>query len=81
MTSQVRVVDLASAPAELDVEARGRLRVRAGGGSARAGLRGLPVLRYADVAAPSVALGEAITRIGCFLNGCGGGKQPILWVY
>ena len=36
-------------------------------------LRGLPVLRYADVAAPSVALGEAITRIGCFLNGCCGG--------
>ena len=33
-------------------------------------LRGLPVLRYADVAAPSVALGESITRIGCFLNGC-----------
>jgi phosphatidylglycerol:prolipoprotein diacylglycerol transferase len=36
-------------------------------------LRGLPVLRYADVAAPSVALGEGITRIGCFLNGCCGG--------
>ena len=38
-------------------------------------LRGLPVLRYADVAAPSVALGEAITRIGCFLNGCCGGTS------
>jgi phosphatidylglycerol:prolipoprotein diacylglycerol transferase len=36
-------------------------------------VRGLPVLRYADAAAPSVALGEAITRIGCFLNGCCGG--------
>ena len=38
-------------------------------------LRGLPVLRYADIAAPSVALGEAITRIGCFLNGCCGGTS------
>ena len=33
-------------------------------------LRGLPVLRYADVVAPSVALGEGLTRVGCFLNGC-----------
>jgi phosphatidylglycerol:prolipoprotein diacylglycerol transferase len=33
-------------------------------------LRGMPVLRTADVLAPSVALGEGITRIGCFLNGC-----------
>lgn len=32
--------------------------------------RGMPVLRSADVLAPSVALGEGITRIGCFLNGC-----------
>jgi len=32
--------------------------------------RGMPVLRTADVLAPSVALGEGITRIGCFLNGC-----------
>jgi phosphatidylglycerol:prolipoprotein diacylglycerol transferase len=30
----------------------------------------LPVLAYADVLAPSVLLGEGITRIGCFLNGC-----------
>ena len=33
-------------------------------------LRGMPVLRTADVVAPSFALGEGITRIGCFLNGC-----------
>jgi phosphatidylglycerol:prolipoprotein diacylglycerol transferase len=33
-------------------------------------LRGLPVLRYADVLAPSAALGEAIARIGCLLQGC-----------
>jgi len=32
--------------------------------------RGLPVGRTADVVVPSVALGEGITRIGCFLNGC-----------
>jgi len=33
-------------------------------------LRGAPILRVTDVLAPSVALGEGITRIGCFLNGC-----------
>jgi phosphatidylglycerol:prolipoprotein diacylglycerol transferase len=32
--------------------------------------RKLPVLATADLLAPSVALGEGITRIGCFLNGC-----------
>lgn len=32
--------------------------------------RRVPVLVYADLLAPSVALGEAITRLGCFLNGC-----------
>lgn len=32
--------------------------------------RGVPVLPYVDILAPSVALGEGITRIGCFLNGC-----------
>jgi phosphatidylglycerol:prolipoprotein diacylglycerol transferase len=32
--------------------------------------RGLPVLAYADLLAPSVALGAALTRLGCFLNGC-----------
>jgi len=30
----------------------------------------LPVLPHADVVMPSVLLGEGITRIGCFLNGC-----------
>lgn len=29
-----------------------------------------PLLRAMDVGAPSVVLGEGITRIGCFLNGC-----------
>lgn len=32
--------------------------------------RGLSVRRMVDLLAPSVALGYAITRIGCFLNGC-----------
>lgn len=32
--------------------------------------RGTPFLKGADVVAPYLALGEAITRIGCFLNGC-----------
>lgn len=30
--------------------------------------------RIADVAVPHLALGEAITRVGCFLNGCCWGK-------
>ena len=33
-------------------------------------VQGVPFLRAADVMAPYVALGEAITRAGCFLNGC-----------
>ncbi len=33
-------------------------------------LRKLPLWRLADVLAPSIALGYAIGRIGCFLNGC-----------
>ena len=33
-------------------------------------VRGQPLLAAADVMAPSVLLGEAITRIGCFMNGC-----------
>jgi phosphatidylglycerol---prolipoprotein diacylglyceryl transferase len=32
--------------------------------------KNLPVLRLFDVMAPGMALGYAITRIGCFLNGC-----------
>jgi phosphatidylglycerol:prolipoprotein diacylglycerol transferase len=32
--------------------------------------RGLAVLPTADLLAPSVALGEGVTRLGCFLNGC-----------
>jgi phosphatidylglycerol:prolipoprotein diacylglycerol transferase len=32
--------------------------------------RRLPVMPHVDVIMPSVLLGEGITRIGCFLNGC-----------
>jgi phosphatidylglycerol:prolipoprotein diacylglycerol transferase len=32
--------------------------------------RGMPVLAITDLLAPSVVLGEGVTRIGCFLNGC-----------
>jgi phosphatidylglycerol:prolipoprotein diacylglycerol transferase len=34
------------------------------------GWRRVPLLRTADVLAPSVSLGEGVTRLGCFLNGC-----------
>jgi phosphatidylglycerol:prolipoprotein diacylglycerol transferase len=30
----------------------------------------LPVLKFADIIAPSLVLGLALGRIGCFLNGC-----------
>ncbi|MBN4055100.1 prolipoprotein diacylglyceryl transferase, partial [Acidimicrobium ferrooxidans] len=33
-------------------------------------LRGLPVAAVADTLAPSLAVGEAVGRVGCFLNGC-----------
>jgi phosphatidylglycerol:prolipoprotein diacylglycerol transferase len=33
-------------------------------------MRGTPFLEGADLVAPYLAMGEAITRIGCFLNGC-----------
>jgi len=41
--------------------------------------RGLPLLRTADLLAPSVLLGEGITRIGCFLNGCCYGHACTAW--
>ncbi|MDG2306827.1 MAG: prolipoprotein diacylglyceryl transferase [Candidatus Binatia bacterium] len=31
---------------------------------------GLPVARFADAFAPSVGVGIAVARLGCFLNGC-----------
>jgi phosphatidylglycerol---prolipoprotein diacylglyceryl transferase len=32
--------------------------------------RGLPVLAVGDIIAPSMVLGQALGRVGCFLNGC-----------
>lgn len=40
--------------------------------------QGLPVLAMADAAAPGLALGYAIGRIGCFLNGCCYGSETLL---
>lgn len=37
--------------------------------------RKIPLLKWADVSAPSVALGTGITRIGCFLYGCDYGRR------
>jgi len=31
---------------------------------------GIPPLRFLDGAAPALAMGEAISRVGCFLQGC-----------
>ncbi len=32
--------------------------------------QGVATLRFLDAGAPAMALGEAMTRVGCFLNGC-----------
>jgi len=40
------------------------------GGIAYLRRAGMPVWRVADAAAPSMAIGVGIGRIGCFLNGC-----------
>ncbi len=34
----------------------------------------MPILKMLDAVAPAIALGEGLTRIGCFLNGCCFGK-------
>jgi len=41
--------------------------------------RGLPLLRTTDALLPSALLGEGITRIGCFLNGCCYGHPCDAW--
>jgi phosphatidylglycerol---prolipoprotein diacylglyceryl transferase len=42
--------------------------------------RGLSFLRMGDVVAPGVALGYALGRVGCFLNGCCyGGPTDLPW--
>lgn len=43
-------------------------------------LHRLPPLRIADVAVPYLALSQAITRVGCFLNGCCWGRDThVAW--
>ena len=42
--------------------------------------RKIPLLRWADVAAPAVVLGTAITRMGCLLFGCDyGARSDLPW--
>ena len=40
--------------------------------------QGLPVWGVADSLAPSIALGTALGRVGCFLNGCCYGRPTKL---
>ncbi|MGA7991643.1 MAG: prolipoprotein diacylglyceryl transferase [Thermoanaerobaculia bacterium] len=40
--------------------------------------RRIPFFTFADLAAPSVALGQAFGRVGCFLAGCCWGKECTL---
>jgi prolipoprotein diacylglyceryl transferase len=40
--------------------------------------RKIPLLQWADVAAPSVVLGTAITRVGCLMFGCDFGARSTL---
>jgi phosphatidylglycerol:prolipoprotein diacylglycerol transferase len=40
--------------------------------------KGVPVLKTSDLVAPHLALGIAIARVGCFLNGCCFGKESDL---
>jgi prolipoprotein diacylglyceryl transferase len=42
--------------------------------------RKIPLLRWADVSAPAVVLGTAITRVGCLLFGCDyGARSDLPW--
>jgi phosphatidylglycerol:prolipoprotein diacylglycerol transferase len=42
--------------------------------------RSIPLLQWADVSAPSVVLGTAITRVGCLLFGCDfGARSNLPW--
>jgi phosphatidylglycerol:prolipoprotein diacylglycerol transferase len=42
-------------------------------------LLGLPFAGFWDAAALTILLGMAFTRIGCFLNGCCGGRSSEAW--
>lgn len=41
----------------------------------------LPLLPFLDLASPYLALGQAIGRIGCFLNGCCHGREVSWGIY
>ncbi|MBL8013285.1 MAG: prolipoprotein diacylglyceryl transferase [Candidatus Omnitrophica bacterium] len=43
--------------------------------------KNLPLLPFLDLASPYVALGQAIGRIGCFLNGCCHGREVSWGIY
>ncbi|MDP8211827.1 MAG: prolipoprotein diacylglyceryl transferase [Candidatus Zapsychrus exili] len=43
--------------------------------------KGLSILKVLDLTAPYIALGQAIGRIGCFLNGCCYGKLSNVGIY
>lgn len=40
--------------------------------------RGIPFFTFADIAAPSIALGQSLGRVGCLLAGCCWGRQCAL---
>jgi len=42
-------------------------------------VRKLNVWKFADIAAPSVAIGYAFARVGCYLNGCCWGERSPAW--
>jgi phosphatidylglycerol:prolipoprotein diacylglycerol transferase len=42
--------------------------------------RGIPLARFLDGCAPVMALGEAMTRVGCFLAGCCFGKPTASFI-
>lgn len=44
-------------------------------------MKGLPIYRILDLMSPFVALGQAIGRIGCLLNGCCYGKMSEFGLY
>jgi phosphatidylglycerol:prolipoprotein diacylglycerol transferase len=42
--------------------------------------KGIPVLSFLDLVAPATALGYAVARVGCFMNGCCYGKPTtVAW--
>ena len=44
-------------------------------------IKKLAIFKMADLLSPYVALGQAIGRLGCFLNGCCFGKESVHGIY